>query len=267
MTTSRIRRAAEILLGPITVRRRLPKSVGSGIVCASAAAGGLRYILRRSSRLDPILLSVARAIVRLGDVTWDIGGNVGLFAAAAAGLSGHEGRVYAIEPDPYVYRFLTRTALSRRDGHAKISPICGAIAVTPSIVTLQIATRCRSANYLEGYGTTQTGGVSDVRLVPALSLDCMIAALPRPDVIKIDVEGAETAVLEGATALLTSIRPRLYIEVAGENAYSVGETLRSHDYRLFDGATLSSVHSAAGAPCETVAIPFEQQIPGMLRNE
>jgi hypothetical protein len=158
MNTSPVRRAAEILFGPVRVRRRLPKSVGSAVVYASPAAGGLRYIFRRSAHLDPTLIAVARAIVRPGNVTWDIGGNIGLFAAAAAGLSGKEGRVYAVEPDPYVYRMLIRTAQAGHPQHAQIVPICGAVAAQPGTVSLQIARRCRSANFLEGYGTTQTGG-------------------------------------------------------------------------------------------------------------
>jgi len=40
-----------------------------------------------------------------------------------------------------------------------------------------------------------------------------LGVIPRADVIKIDVEGAEAMVLKGGTALLRSNRPRLFLEI------------------------------------------------------
>jgi hypothetical protein len=94
----------------------------------------------------------------------------------------------------------------------------------------------------------------------------MLKTLPRPDVLKIDVEGAEVPVLDGATTVLSSARPRLFVEVAGENADTVERVLRSYDYLLFDGETLTRVDTSSGAPSNTVAVPQEQELSGLLRN-
>ena len=83
-----LRRIAEVLLGRITVRRRLPEAVGGGVVIANPKMAGLRYLLRPSKKLDEALFRIVRVLVKPGDVVWDIGANVGLFAASAAGLSG-----------------------------------------------------------------------------------------------------------------------------------------------------------------------------------
>jgi FkbM family methyltransferase len=266
MAVNPIRRALEVLSADLVVKRRLPASVGGAVVVASPGAGGLRYLFRRSQDLDPTLFSVARALVARGDVVWDVGGNVGLFAAASAGLAGKDGQVYSFEPDADVCRMLQRTAHASTAEHARIHPICVAVTDSPGLVRFSIARRCRSANFLEGYGTTQTGGVATTRLVPALNLDCMLDVLPSPNVLKIDVEGAEERVLQGATRLLTSVRPLLFVEVASEHAGVVERFLRSNSYELFDGATPTPVHDGSGAPCDTVAIPSERPIPEMWRG-
>jgi FkbM family methyltransferase len=41
--------------------------------------------------------------------------------------------------------------------------------------------------------------------------------MPRPDFVKVDVEGAELLVLEGAHEMISQVRPVFYIEVGKEN--------------------------------------------------
>ena len=161
---------------------------------------------------------------------------------------------------------LQRTAHASATEHAPIHPICVAVTDHPGLVRFSIARRCRSANFLEGYGTTQTGGVVATRLVPALSLDSMLDLLPSPNVIKIDVEGAEERVLQGATKLLTSLRPLLFVEVASEHADVVGRFLRTMSYGLFDGSTLAPVLGGCGTPYDTVAVPSERRMPDSWRG-
>ena len=45
------------------------------------------------------------------------------------------------------------------------------------------------------YGSTQMGGVEEQHVVAAFNLDWLVSKLPIPDIIKIDVEGAELEVL------------------------------------------------------------------------
>ena len=58
---------------------------------------------------------------------------------------------------------------------------------------------------------------------------------PGPDLLKIDVEGAEMLVLAGAEQILTHKRPVVYIEVGEEQAGAVTALLHRHAYVLFDG--------------------------------
>lgn len=166
------RRTAEILLGSVTVRRRLPQVVGRGVVVASPKVGGLRYLFRTSENLDPVLFKVAHALVKPNDVVWDIGANVGLFAAAASGLAGRAGSIYTIEADKDAFLLLQRTANAQPANHAPINCLNVALSSKCGVVRFNIAKRSRSANYIEGFGSTQTGGVAETRLVPSLNQTC-----------------------------------------------------------------------------------------------
>ena len=78
------------------------------------------------------------------------------------------------------------------------------------------------------------GGIRAIELVPTVSLDWLATHFPQPDVIKIDVEGAEAQVLAGAATVLRS-RPRIICEVAKENAATVRSILTELDYTLYNG--------------------------------
>ena len=62
---------------------------------------------------------------------------------------------------------------------------------------LNIAQRGRAANFMRGFGTSQTGGVRNRQPVVTVTLDWLAERFPVPDIIKIDVEAGERLVLEG----------------------------------------------------------------------
>ena len=100
---------------------------------------------------------------------------------------------------------------------------------------LHIAARSRCSNALAGYGHSQMGGVRETRAVPAVALDDLARMFSKPDVVKVDVEGAEGDVLAGATTVLSQCRPIVVIEVGKDAAKSTATALSAFDYRFFDG--------------------------------
>jgi FkbM family methyltransferase len=156
---------------------------------------------------EPIL---ADLLDRLGpdDVFFDIGANVGTYSCFAAGqLDG--GRVVAFEPEPAnADRLRDNAGLNGRDIDLR------RIALSDSNGTGQ----------LERNGSTPGAGQHalarrpslDTVEVPQSTGDRLVTGgtLPVPNVVKIDVEGAEMKVLDGLTATLARDACRhVYCEV------------------------------------------------------
>ncbi|MGI8449952.1 MAG: FkbM family methyltransferase [Streptosporangiaceae bacterium] len=146
-------------------------------------------------RIDPALLRLAQELIRPGDVVWDIGANLGLFTFASAVATGPSGYVLAVEPDIQLAALLNRAKAVNR-GHGSVEVVPAAITDDLGVARFNIAARNRSTNHLDGFGTTQTGGVRNTQLVPTMTLDWLTKRFPAPDLVKIDVEEAEARVLK-----------------------------------------------------------------------
>lgn len=194
----------------------------------------------RAHDFDPVLTSFAKTAVRDGSVVWDIGANVGLFTFAAAGLAGSTGIVVAVEPDTWLAGNLRR-ASRWNPSAARIVVIPAAIADRNGLNEFVVTNNARATNYIvQARGSSITGGVREHQMVPTLTLDCLAEALPKPMVLKIDVEGAEILVLAGAQSVLET-RPTILIESFDRTRDAVHRTLSKYDYRYIDAAT--------GQPC------------------
>ena len=193
----------------------------------------MRFLGRGMAQVDPPLLRLAAETVRRGDTVWDIGANLGLFSFAAAVAAGPSGCVLAVEPDIVLAGLLRRSAAANT-GHARVDVLPAAVSDEESVTRFHVARRNRSTNHLDGFGTSQTGGVRSTQLVPALTLDWLAARFPPPDVIKIDVEQAEAAVLSGGSRVLGLART-VICEVAARNSAAVRDLLTMHGYTLYDG--------------------------------
>jgi FkbM family methyltransferase len=146
-------------------------------------------------------------LLREDDVVWDVGASVGLYAVHAAGTVRS---VVAFEPDPATFQRLVANV--RLNGFAD-RVICRARALgrSPGVVQLHtdgLEGNAPSVRNLERHTGSETVTLETVDTVLA---EGVIA----PTVLKLDVEGAELAVLEGATRMLASERrPRvLFAEV------------------------------------------------------
>jgi len=237
--------------------RRLPKTFGRRVVYVSPDSQ-LKFVRPSVEGWDPMLLSWAGDYVSSGDVVWDIGANVGAFTVPAAVKSG-TGLVLAVEPDPFLAGLLRRTTEDQGNRDLNIRVLGAAVSDRDGVAELMISSRGRAFNSLSEAGGRYTmGGERGRVLVPTVTLDTLLDSQSPPSILKIDVEGAEGLVLNGATRLLATVRPRVLIEVGQEQAESVTASLLSHGFCLFDASIGIGRSPVTRCVFNTLAIPAEQ---------
>jgi len=242
-----LRGVAERLSRGRSFRRRLAPQYG-GCQMYITPECGLSYWF--GFRFATGLLMNATETVKPGNVVWDVGANMGLFSFASAGLAGPGGRVYAFEPDTTLVRLLRKSALLNPKA-APVEVIPCAVYDSVSLLRFNIAERARASNFLEGFGYSQTGGVRETQTVPSVSLDWAAERIPPPDVLKIDVEGAELGVFQGAAKLLETKRPVVLFEsFVGESQDEITRILKRLGYTLYD----CDLPAADRVPIEKAAV-------------
>ncbi len=167
-----------------------------------------------------------------GAVIYDIGANVGYFSLLAAVLAGPEGCVYAFEPLPRNVEFLRK--------HIKLNKLD-----TIEVVEAAVSDHSGEASFDLGASSAMghlasSGGIT-VRLV---TLDQMLLAgeLLPPDYMKVDVEGAEYDVLNGARGLLEKFHPTLFLDTHQREAHHLTITLLEelgYEFTILDGKSLA----------------------------
>jgi FkbM family methyltransferase len=231
-----VRRLMERSVGRLVFTRRLPAASGRGLIRVSGRVGGLKYLFKSAKQWYPELLTVAETLVLRDSHVWDVGANVGLFSKAAAFHAGPGGSVLSIEADLDAVALLAATAKRKSNAESKVTVLPVAIADTQGVVTFAIARRARAANAISGFGSSQTGGLSELRTLPCMTLDSLLPHFPPPDVLKIDVEGAELLVLKGGLRVLGHVRPRIYCEVGTATRAEVCEFLLRLGYEVWNGS-------------------------------
>lgn len=168
-------------------------------------------------------------------VVWDIGANIGLWSLFLTCLCGPDTEVRCFEPDPGNLNLLelnkTRNkidnwiirpmALSNREGVSTFfsDPVCGATG---------------SLNHDHDFIGRNFGAHRGEFQVCVTTVDSEISRGARPpEFMKIDVEGHELAVLEGALQTLRIHRPSLIFETT-RNHTGVRNFFRQLDYQFLD---------------------------------
>ncbi len=153
----------------------------------------------------------------------DVGANQGEFTVVAARCA-RRGRVVAVEPTPELREHLARNV--DLNGLENVTIVPSALADRPGTLPLFAQDAVVDGFRNEGTASLWAGRergrlVADVRVE---TLDDLVArlALPRVDLVKIDVEGAERAVIGGAHDTLRRFAPLLLVELSDENFRTCG---------------------------------------------
>lgn len=193
--------------------QELAKLVFSPIVLpiSDGPLKGKRWILTSGTRFCSGRYEVEKTeaiarTVREGDIVFDIGAHVGYFTVLMSQRAGSAGKVFAFEPRRINNAFLRRHIKMNRCDNVEVFDTC----VGRQNGTARLETRIGSGT---GY-VSPTGNVE----VQMVSIDEMVAQgrLPAPTFLKIDVEGGEVDVLEGARQTIEAHRPRIILATHGD---------------------------------------------------
>lgn len=146
----------------------------------------------------------------------DVGSNVGYYALSAANVVGDRGEVHCFEVAPRALRCLRRTADEVKDVKFIVHPY--AVGDQPTAIQILLADDIAHTRVARAL-------TANAIRVPMLPLDVWLPYFEdkRIDVVKIDVEGFELAVLRGAERLLRRHRPVVICE-ANESLAAFGHS-------------------------------------------
>lgn len=159
---------------------------------------------------NPAEYEAFRASVGPGDVALDVGANVGAYALLLGQWVRPGGRVYAFEPAPEAFAGLTRHVEMNGLGEV-VRPVQAAVSDHAGTADL-VADGIQGTNRIASSGS----GTPNRVLVQAVTLDefCSQVGIT-PKFLKIDVEGAELAVLRGARETIARMgdKPAVFVEM------------------------------------------------------
>tara|TARA_B100001564_G_scaffold359273_1_gene380416 strand:+ start:356 stop:1132 length:777 start_codon:yes stop_codon:yes gene_type:complete len=171
-----------------------------------------------SERGEPETFEWIRTNLKDGDILWDIGANIGVFSLYAA--LEKKNKVLSLEPSAESYA--TLNANIRLNGLDEyIQALCFAGSKETNLLDLFMKDTSAGASHNSiGSGSNQFGEfeVNGFQSVIAIKLDDLyeLKGVPSPNHMKLDVDGKELEILEGATHLLSKI-DSLLVEIEGNN--------------------------------------------------
>lgn len=178
---------------------------------ANGAGGGASVYV---DQVEPEKTDALKRVLEPGQIVFDVGANIGYYTLLASLRVGSGGKVFAFEPSPrnisYLYRHLAL------NGVANVVVVPSACSDRSGLALFEQNDSCAEGRLAEP-GVSPEG--KDLLVVATVTIDSVVKLTGyAPDVLKIDVEGAEEQVLRGATATLASAHPTLILAVHSEAA-------------------------------------------------
>ncbi len=164
---------------------------------------------------DFVFKTFAEAI-RPGDTVFDIGANLGLTALIASARTGPQGHVVAFEPSPPNVAILNYRLKKNGAENVAVEPSCvGSTSGTTELSLIDDGIHSsNSMTFSRKSNVPYIGNTVKQVVVPITTIDAFCAKSGlTPQVLKIDVEGAELEVLLGAVETIRRVRPIILMGV------------------------------------------------------
>jgi FkbM family methyltransferase len=210
----------------------------SGLAKGLKLKSGLGFIPRPLTQEEKFLINLDIN----GQTIYDIGGNVGIFTMFFARAVGKKGKVITFEPNPQCCNMILEHLKLNNLDNVEVQQIAlGKMREKRQLAVRKSETGTGSFQEDIKASILQEKG-SEIIQVEIDSLDNQIITnnLPKPDFVKIDVEGLEMDVLHGMSDTIKNCKPMLFIEIHGvdvqrkiENVQRVVKFLIGCEYSIY----------------------------------
>ncbi len=188
--------------------------------------------LERYGEYSQIEANLLAQLLRPGDVAIEAGANIGSLTVGLARAVGASGRIIALEPQRVVFQ--TLCANVALNSLTWVDTVHAAAGLQSGSVMIAEPDYAKPGNFggveVIAPGTNGVSLSGKAEPVTLLTLDDLFTG-GHLRLIKVDVEGMEQQVLEGASRLLTDLRPLLYVENDRfDQSAALIRTIQSFDY-------------------------------------
>jgi FkbM family methyltransferase len=161
---------------------------------------GFSQVLEMGETFEPEVVASVRRLARPGMTVLDVGANLGYYTLLASRLVGPSGKVVAVEPELLNIQYLTRNILENGCTNVLVAPYAAGDALKTE--TLYLSPSSRSGHSLV---RPKDGAVARQKAV-MVTLDELLPHALYPQLVKMDIEGAESIALDGMRKILEDRR-------------------------------------------------------------
>lgn len=183
--------------------------------------GGKMYVNTQDMSFVPSLMvsgvyekyetELFKKLIKPGMTVVDIGSNIGYYSLIAAKLAGNNGKVYAFEPEPNNYNLLVKNI--KINNYANIIPIQEAVSNKRGNTKLFIdKINLGNPSFSKNNVPTPKEGFVKVEAITLDEFFENVVKDSKVDIIKMDTQGAEGLIVEGAGKLLKNNNLKIFME-------------------------------------------------------
>jgi FkbM family methyltransferase len=181
------------------------------------------------------------------DVFWDVGANVGYFTLVAATALANRGQIVAFEPGKNAYARLVSNVALNPYQNIQAFPVAVTDREGEAVLHLLGDIADSSASL---YPAAQAQAGQEVCRTVSLDHWLDSEGLRPPNLIKLDAEGAELAVLQGAAGLIQNSPPLFLMEMEEKNLVAAGAS-KAAVAQYLTGCGYRAAHLSKGRWYET----------------